>query len=174
MNKKQLIVLCVVILVISIFILTAPKYIYIPYRGSFLLSEFPELANEYEQKISWDWVLQFSIPTILICGFLIYILRKPINFPKIFKVFTSLLKYIIFISVGWIIVVAIIDYIDSKKQSFKLNLDLLPDKPKTLLDIANEATAKPKTVNLSEQKDFYSEEVEPFLSRPIKNNEIHE
>lgn len=134
MNKKQLVVLGAGILVISIFILTAPKYIYIPYKGTLLLSEFPQLANEHEQKVSWDRVLQFSLPIILICGFLIYILRKPINFHKIFKVFTSLLKYIIFISVGLIIVGAIINYIDSKKQSFRLNLDLLPDKPKTLLD----------------------------------------
>lgn len=167
MYKKQLVVLGVGILAISIFILTAPKYIYIPHRGTLLLSEFPQLANEHEQKISWDWVLQFSLPTILICGFLIYVLRKPINFSKIFKVFTFLLKYIIFILVGWIIIVTIIDYINSKKQgiiehsvkNFKLNLDLLPEKPKTLLDIANETPAKPKTINLPEQKDFYSEEV---------------
>lgn len=150
MNKKQLIVLGVLILIISLIILTAPKYIYIPYRGTLLLSEFPQLANEHEQKVSWDWVLQFSLPTILICGFLIYILRKPINFPKILKVFVSSLKYIIFIILCWIVAVTIIDYVDSKKQSFRLNLDLLPDKP--------------KTVNLPEQKDFYSEEVKPFLS----------
>ncbi len=169
MNKKQLAVLGIGIAVICIIILTAPKYIYIPHQGTFSASEISNPYNsweykqdlkKYEQKISWDWVLQKSLPIILVGGFLIYLLRNPIKFPKIPKAFLTFLKYsiAIIISAGFSLVIAFgVVYIFSLKQfspvqpQKKINLDFLPVQP-TDSFIPDNPNSQPK--------DYYSEEIE--------------
>src|SRR3989338_4584427 len=83
MNKKQIIVLGIGVLLICSIILIAPKYVYVPYRATLLSSEFPYLANKHEQKISWDWVIQYSLPVISIAGFLMLLFKGPVQFPVI-------------------------------------------------------------------------------------------
>ena len=147
MNKKQLIVLGVGILVICGIILTAPKYIYIPHRGNFNVAENPSLAQTYGAKTSWDTVLQYSIPVILIGGFLIYLLRNPIKFPKIPKAFLTFLKYsiaiIIFISAG--LVTALGVYLFSLKQSSPVQLNLVPVK-NSLADLEYKPSVATNTI----------------------------
>ena len=58
----------IAVLIISYFILIAPKYIYVPYKGILAVDRISNLNgkyNKYEQRISWDWVLQRSLPVIL-------------------------------------------------------------------------------------------------------------
>ena len=116
MNKKQLIVLGIGVLLICSIILIAPKYVYIPYKGTFPVSEISKYSSYLKgeqkisclrgcrdstpwqrvsclqgcladstplQKISWDWVIQYSLPVILITGFLMLLFKGPVNFPAI-------------------------------------------------------------------------------------------
>ena len=145
MNKKQLIVLGVGILVICGIILTAPKYIYIPHRGNFNVAENPSLAQTYGAKTSWDTVLQYSIPVILIGGFLIYLLRNPIKFPKIPKAFLTFLKYSIAIIISAGLVTALGVYLFSLKQSSPVQLNLVPVK-NSLADLEYKPSVATNTI----------------------------
>lgn len=116
MNKKQLIVLGIGILVICGIILAAPKHIYIPYRGTFDVAADPSLTQRYKAEISWDTVFQYTIPVILISGFLIFFLGKHTNFsgikshqnpatkPESFKN-TQHTKFLPTTPLGWFLVV---------------------------------------------------------------------
>ena len=75
MNKKQLMSLGLIILSLSIIVLASPKYIYIPRSGYLLKSQFPDLANTYEDRIGWDWILRYSLPIILLGGFALYLMK---------------------------------------------------------------------------------------------------
>lgn len=45
-------------------------------------SDYPHYLK-YEQKTSWDWVIQYSLPVILITGFLMLLFKGPVKFPVI-------------------------------------------------------------------------------------------
>jgi hypothetical protein len=70
-------ILIAMIILLSIFVLRAPRYIYIPYRGSFLVSDIRKTRETgIKTRIDWDTVVQHSIPVVLIGGVLLWVFRK--------------------------------------------------------------------------------------------------
>jgi hypothetical protein len=74
MNKKQLIVAWVIGIIICILIISTPKeYLMRSSSGGYYKVSIP---NPYTiTKIQWDFVLRYSLVTLIIGGLLIYTLR---------------------------------------------------------------------------------------------------
>jgi len=74
MNKKQLIVAWVVVILICTLLLLAPKLYLMPHpAGGYIKME--KRTNDTITKIDWDFVLQNSLITLIIGGLSIYTLR---------------------------------------------------------------------------------------------------
>ncbi|MCB9758169.1 MAG: hypothetical protein H6753_07120 [Candidatus Omnitrophica bacterium] len=79
MNKRQLLTLGIGTLIVCWVIIAAPKYVYVPHKGSFKTTENVWYAKKFQPRTDWDWVLQRSLPVIFILGFLAFLLRAEKN-----------------------------------------------------------------------------------------------
>lgn len=76
MNKRQLLILGVGVLLLGWIIISAPKYYNVPSKGKFIWSEGATFyGRQYQPNIDWDWVWQRSLLVILGVGFLVFLVR---------------------------------------------------------------------------------------------------
>ena len=77
MSENQLIVLGIVVVAICVILLATPGYVKVggdEYHHDSRLYE--SLKSRYGSRMDWDAVICWSIPVLLIGGFLIFVLKK--------------------------------------------------------------------------------------------------